>query len=468
MKKISLLLACFFAVLSLSAAVDNLYVVGSGCDAGWDPGAALEMTKTAEGVFEWEGVLYGGSGEFKFLTQRAWENHFSCQRVTGGNQLMTSGQEYELFYFEGNPDLPDNKFKVETSGTYTINIDLNQMKIVCTASGEEGPKPELGQLYLVGSATIAGWENELPVEMDKVSEGVFIWTGDLFLGENDSPGEFKFLNEIGTWDKTINPFGNNDVDLRPATMYELKFRPLEASPGDSKFKVATAGFYTIEVDLNAMTMKCIQIDYEKLYIIGNALTARPGVWSMDDALEMDMVDVGLFTWTGELFALDTDEGKTEFKFINQKEDGNWSNDFVYDETQSGNIEILSGETYNLSYKIAGNDNKFQLAESGDYTITVNLYDLEMSIVKNNGSNLKEIFDNKVPFTVYVENGVINIAMKEEVTGSVAVFDITGKAVASVDNVSANISLDNNLNKGVYLVKINCNNNVYTSKIVIRD
>jgi len=472
MKKISLLFACFFVVLSLSASTlyDNLYLVGDGCEAGWDPGAALEMTVEDDGVFTWTGTLLDNSGNrrFKFLVDREWNPSITCRFDVEGHLLADIGTEYDLYERAEHAEGWDNAFQVAVTGTYTVNVNLNTMKMTISAEESEVELPELGQLYLVGSATAAGWENQLPIEMDELSEGVFTWSGDLFLGENDSPGEFKFLNEIGTWDKTINPFGSNDVDLHPATMYELKFRPLESSPGDSKFKVSAAGFYTIEVDLNTMKMKFIQIDYDNLYILGNALTERPGVWSIDDAIEMNKVDVGLFTWKGELFALDTDGEATEFKFINQKEEGNWSNDFVYDEAQSDNMEIVDGETYKLSYRIAGSDNKFQVAESGTYTITVNLYDLEMTIVKDDddGTNLRNPFDNKTPFTIYTENGVINIVMKDaQIAGSVEVFDIAGKTVATVEKASAKVSLDK-LNKGVYLVKINCDNNAYTSKIVV--
>ena len=76
---------------------DHLYVVGSGCDAGWSTTDALEMTPDVEGVFKWEGNLYSkdydenGNARFKFLTSRnGWAPRYTCEyELSSAHTLVT-------------------------------------------------------------------------------------------------------------------------------------------------------------------------------------------------------------------------------------------------------------------------------------------------------------------------------------------------------------------------------------------
>lgn len=56
----------------------------------------------------------------------------------------------------------------------------------------------------------------------------------------------------------------------------------------------------------------------------------------------------------------------------------------------------------------------------------------------------------------------------DINASVAVFDITGKMVNSFENVSGNLEMNvSNLNKGVYMVKVNSGNATEVKKVVIK-
>lgn len=56
----------------------------------------------------------------------------------------------------------------------------------------------------------------------------------------------------------------------------------------------------------------------------------------------------------------------------------------------------------------------------------------------------------------------------DISASVAIFDITGKMVNSFENVSGNLEMNvNNLNKGVYMVKVNSGNATEVKKVVIK-
>ena len=258
MRKITFLLLNVFFVLSLASAADyeNLYVVGNGCDAGWSPNDALEMTKEDDGTFTWIGDLTAsGDQRFKFLVSRGdWHPSITCRLDVEGHLRIESGVEYDLYERPDDSTGYDNAFQVPGSGEYRIVIDLTTMKIVITKTGNtEEPTPDLTQLYINGSALSADgeWDYDNPSEMTMTAEGVFTWTGDLYNAE-EGKNEFKFKNVANSWDKT---FCSTQEDITITTgEFDLNFRPYESSPDDHKFKVTIAGCYTITANLNTMKM----------------------------------------------------------------------------------------------------------------------------------------------------------------------------------------------------------------------
>lgn len=259
MRKITFLIFNLFIALSVCAdtVYSKLYIVGDGCDAGWDPGKALEMTKESDGVFTWTGTLYDKTGQkrFKFLVDHEWHPSITCRYVdVAGHLTIESGREYDLYVRPDDSTGSDNAFQVAVNGEYTIIANLNTMKMTCTKIGDTPePTPDLTRLYIGGSAVNAAgnWDYSNPLEMGMIDDGIFIWTGDLYnaAGKN----EFKFLNEAGTWDKTVCATVSGTT-IAIGREYGLHFRPVESSPDDYKFKVATAGRYTIVVDLHTMKM----------------------------------------------------------------------------------------------------------------------------------------------------------------------------------------------------------------------
>ncbi len=143
MKHITLLLLSLFCTFGWTSAAtyENLYVVGSGCIAGWDTGKAIPMTNKGNGMFTWTGILYGkairdnGQARFKFLVTRNWSPCFTCQVKVDGHFMLTSEVETDIYEFDGNGK--DNAFQVSSSGTYTINVNLNTNKMVCTKISDD-------------------------------------------------------------------------------------------------------------------------------------------------------------------------------------------------------------------------------------------------------------------------------------------------------------------------------------------
>lgn len=124
---------------------------------------------------------------------------------------------------------------------------------------------DLSQLYIVGNATPTDWDNNAAEAFTLVegSTAVFEWTGQL------KNGEFKFLNNRGSWDNSFNPVVTGDVVL--GATIDIAFK----GP-DNKFLVTVPGVYTVTVDL--MNMTCVVT--EKVVVLPTELwmsgTAIPG------------------------------------------------------------------------------------------------------------------------------------------------------------------------------------------------
>lgn len=149
-----LILMCFLSFFTPAYAVyDNLYLVGNATEAGWNPDAAIPMERSEAGVFSWTGTLTDYSvdqARFKFLVANRWEPSITCRCDVLGHLLVEPGVEYDLYERPTANDGYDNAFQVAVTGVYTLEVNLNTMKMVCTKQDEterenwEYVRPEIG------------------------------------------------------------------------------------------------------------------------------------------------------------------------------------------------------------------------------------------------------------------------------------------------------------------------------------
>jgi len=114
------------------------------------------------------------------------------------------------------------------------------------------------------------------------------------------------------------------------------------------------------------------IEYGHLYIAGDATDYG---WNLSAAGEMPKILNGVFEWTGHL------KGGKEFKFMNNLEA--WHKHIV--SAKSGVVAEI-GKDYPLDfysdwYLDSARDRKFKVAESGNYTVTVDLISMRLVISK---------------------------------------------------------------------------------------
>ena len=438
MKKFTLtVMSAILGMLSMSAVdADQLYVVGSATAAGWSPDKALEMTKVSDNVFSWTGELKGG--EFKFLTTfNEWHPSITCDFNTEGqqNQIVASGQTYDLFLRPGENDGQDNKFQIEVSGTYTLNVNLNDMKMAVTLDSE-GPM----ELYIIGDATNVGWStdlNQLANDRQKLTlgeNGHYTWSGDL------KEGRFRFINTASWWPSYTTANEEGDTEAGVGT-FDLRFWDSTQGPDpEAAFAVnaENAGSYTIDIDVDNLQMTMTK-NAETLFMMGNALTGAAGVWSLEWAQAFTPTATEHeFEWNGFLYAEDEEGLPTQFKFIKTADD--WAG---YVATQE-NQEIAVGQSYDIAPSNGNPDWKFTVPTEGYYKLTVNTEALSIkvaqgqdgiaaaetagSIVKVNGLNLTVEGANADVFDAMGRTSAANASAATLPAAGIYVVVVNGKAL----------------------------------------
>lgn len=152
--------------------------------------------------------------------------------------------------------------------------------------GVEEEEETKTKLFLVGDATAAGWNpdnNNTPMFRDPENDNLFYYTGYL------TAGNVKFLEAQG-W---APQYGSEDGT-------NLVYRATEADPDPSPIPVASEGYYSITVDLDAMTVTMEPYDassataYEVVGVIGTATTGTDEGWN--DDIDMTQSEFNPHLW----------------------------------------------------------------------------------------------------------------------------------------------------------------------------
>lgn len=160
-------------------------------------------------------------------------------------------------------------------------------------------------LFMVGNASEFGWDNGNPTHMyrDEMNRGSYIYTGYL------NAGDFKFITVVGSWETQYGNDGSNGV--------KLKAKGSDPDPGT--YNVATAGYYTVKIDINALTFSITPYDasgatsYNSIGIIGGF-----NDWANITAMSKTSFNPHIWTITQTITA------NTEMKFrIDTGWDVNW-------------------------------------------------------------------------------------------------------------------------------------------------
>ncbi len=173
-----------------------------------------------------------------------------------------------------------------------------------------------GELYIIGGATPNNWSNDgkaAAMITDKCygannGDGVFRWKGNLKVSD------FKFISYRNTWSPAFNATTENEEIKPENTTYKLAYNA--NGENDYKFVVKQEGNYTIEVDMDALTM---DVTYngpvqKSLWLTGEGAGGNAVKLDYDD-------ERNFFLFAGQLEA-------GTVKFRDTEEDGESTNYYV--------------------------------------------------------------------------------------------------------------------------------------------
>ena len=214
--------------------VKPIYMLGNGTPAGWDNNAASEMYHIEEGTFALVQRLRDDGDMVKFISMLgAWAPQWGAE--PGG-----TAEQGELAYrpTEDDPDPEPILITDLEPGDYRVVADTANMTYHISKATEA--------LYLLGSATTVGWDNEAALEMTKDAPGMFSIVTTLTAGEDMF---FKFIEVPGQW---APQYGTDDDGTWESG--KLVFRPAESEPDPPAIPAPDdTGSYLIEVNLSNRT-----------------------------------------------------------------------------------------------------------------------------------------------------------------------------------------------------------------------
>jgi starch-binding outer membrane protein SusE/F len=216
--------------------VKPIYMLGSGTAAGWNNTAAIEMYPMEEGKFALVARLRADGDMVKFISVLGqWAPQWGA--VAGGTSA-----EGQLAYrpTEDVPDPTPIMITDLTVGDYRVVAD--------TANLTYSIKKATEVLYVLGSATTAGWNNTAGLPLTREAPGKFSIVTTLTAGQDMF---FKFFEVSGQW----APQYGTDVDGTWESG-KLVFRETESVPDPPAIPAPpNTGTYKIEVNLSNRTYK---------------------------------------------------------------------------------------------------------------------------------------------------------------------------------------------------------------------
>ncbi|MFA8433183.1 MAG: SusE domain-containing protein [Marinifilaceae bacterium] len=221
---------------------------------------------------------------------------------------------------------PGEEVRVEARIRATLHSNLDTLYSEVITYTLTPYLSEKAPLFLVGQHN--GWDNSTAPEMNKQLDGDKY---EIFINMPAVDQGFKLLPQRGKWD--------GDMGNDPANSGNL------IADGEENMTVAAAGYYLIEVDLEAMTWSSTQTSWG---VIGSATADH---WDSDQDMTYD---AETNTWSVTLdLAADGDNGR-EIKF---RANDDWGINFG-DSGADGSLE-------------RGGDN-IKVPSDGNYTITLKL------------------------------------------------------------------------------------------------
>lgn len=366
---------------NLPIKTNTLYMVGSATPNGWDINNPTAMTPSEADplVFDWEGTFY--TGEIKLcLTPGSWDVGF-IRPLAADTEI--GKEEIKDQTFQMHAGDPDEKWKVTESGIYHVTFNLRNWTMSTTYLGAPAAEPvtpvETEALYIVGSATPAGWNIDDPFQLTKISKYVFQYEGKL------TKGEMKAVCKKGDWGAEFFRPAVGGTEISSAGVAD-EACAYDNKSDDKKWNVTEAGTYRLTFDLEHYTLQVVMtapddtpkedpveegMSAENIFMIGSA---TPNGWSLDNATKMtrDASDKQIFTWEGDLA-----EGEMKACIDNTQ---GFGVPFLRPSKAGVTIDASGVSASDFIFTSEGDDFKWEVKKAGKYRIVFNLkkYTIEVT------------------------------------------------------------------------------------------
>ena len=334
MRKNLLALAAATMLTSGTVFADTWSVIGTFNN--WD--GDVEMSEVTDGVFSV--TMESIQGEFKFRANHDWTVNYGASfsfDITGNASDIAMARDG--MNFNAPAELADVTFTIDTNNaTLSISGLSSDMDVV-------PPVVTTENIYLIGEPA-GEWNTGIGIEMAKIGDGLFTWTG--YLTEGEYFGFVSELNNDGDWDvfnaHRYGPLSDGD---------ELLVNEVNAVtyPSSGAWRVALSGTFVMTLDIRNLTLNVQEKAPDTWGLIG----AFNG-WNGDLAMEQSGFDPNVYSVT-------VDSLVGDFKF---RANGSWGFNFG----ASNESVITSDGVYGMATDGA---NFSFLEEVKNVTLSINVY-----------------------------------------------------------------------------------------------
>nr|WP_321408404.1 SusF/SusE family outer membrane protein [uncultured Carboxylicivirga sp.] len=351
-------------------------------------------------------------------------------------------------------------------------------------------------VYLIGgplNKNNPNWllEHKIELTKDESNPSIFYFKGYLaYNWRGDERGNIKFLIS-DSWSDAFHPNSDVNIPLSGTTSMSQDSRDVkwfipEDRSGDGYYEL------TLDTDLMTLTVDLFRPDLnpEKIFIVGESM---PCGWdnTNPEVMERTNPEEAIYTWTGVM-------GVGNFKFLHPLSIGNW--DFSYAAT-TANEPVNLGTPHDLVFEVRDSENtpfddfKFIMNETAECTITVDLVNKTMTVIKNSEVNAQELWitgsaipggiaklssDNIDPVNNYHYNGELLLGefkfrTTENIDATTQYYVPTSSSDAISEDISISLTSDETAQgwsvtqaDNMYKVKLNILSEKYKGSILMVD
>lgn len=323
---------------------DNFYIVGDATPRGWDNNAGLSPSQQFSRI---DDVSYGivihleAGKSYLFLpVAGSWDHKYGGASATGGTLLADGAVP------GSNTPAP------ATSGLYEIVVNFQTGTYTVTPYAQAIPD----ELFIVGDATQGGWNNPVPLPVQKFTKIDATSFGAIL--ELKGGASYLFLPVNGNWD---HKFGGNSATGGPLLADG-------AVPGSNTPSPAADGLYRIVVNFLTNTYSVAPYTGvaipDNLFIVGDA---TPGGWDNPvpvPSQQFTRESNGEFTLSLPLAS----SGSYLFLPVN----GNWDHKFGGNSAGGGTL-LVDGAVPGSNTPAPG--------EAANYKISINFFNMKYAVLK---------------------------------------------------------------------------------------